>query len=314
MYKSAIRVSTTIAVFVVCIVARSGSALAAESEAADVIAAIEAARGDTTIPWRLDVACTDEEASRSFSLFRGEVGVWSGRRQVAISAEDRGAMLDLLLASGFAGFDAQYGGRRAPGVGEAALRITCRVDLEIDGLAKSSIQLYEGEQSAELLSLANRLLDIAAPLAADGIRADSLADGLAKLRDGTLAPETLELRLVSLPPAGSEQDGFILRVDGGFWSRRTYVPGRDIGTPLTLQLTPCLLDATVTALVDANAWSLPVNLRHDAMTELDIGVLGNEKSVIGRSTFRPADEALESVFATLVRQLASQPAACVSAR
>jgi hypothetical protein len=303
---------------ILALLAAASGAQAAAAEGAGSPAtltrAIEAAVNDPAMPFRLQVDCSDEEGIRSLTVYRGRVAVFNHARQALLGRDQRNLLLGKLLEAGYPGFAESYGGRRKAAKEEAALKVTCRVVLDVAGRHKSSVQLLQGEQSAELLGLADELLDAVAPLAVDGVGARSLDDGLAKLARGELAPEVLELRLVSLPPEPASAEGFILRIEGGEISRQAYAPGRLVGPVTKRAIAACQSREIVDALLEAGVSELPLNLRGAGATELAVGVLGQDKTVLSRPGFPPGREEQQDAFATLVTRLASQPSDCSPAR
>ena len=275
-------------------------AAALADEAATLSAALEHARNDQGIPFDLNVDCTDTELRRSLEIIGGQIAVWGRTRQIKLTSDERNEILDALIDADFPHFEARYGESEKAEKQEAPLRVSCRVRIELEGLEKSSIQLLDGEQSDELLGLAGRLLDEIGALSDRGVTATSLEDGLAKLGEGALAPEVLRLRLFTLPADGG---GSILRVEGGVVFRQPYTPGQRVGEIRSRDLLPNEFLALVAALRNARTWELPVNLTAESVTELEVSVLGQRKTVIARSSFRPADPETQADFARLLVQL-----------
>ncbi len=208
----------------------------------------------------LQVHRTDLDGQRSLEVFPSGIAIWNRTTQIELPLLIRTSMIEVLQESDFASMPPSYGGRRSPGSGEAALRVTCRVELEIGGLRKTSVQLADGEQSEQLAALADGLLDLAEPLVEGGMSAVDLADGLQKLADGKLAAEALQLRFVMLPADTTETEGVILIIRNGESSKKAYAPGRHIGDEVSRTLAGPDLAALVAALVEADVVALPVNL------------------------------------------------------
>lgn len=273
-------------------------------------AALADARADDTIPFDLRVDCTEQDSRRSLAVIGGTVAVWGSERQVRLAAKDRDALIDLLLDADFAHFAPRYGETPRADKQEAPLRVSCRIHVALQGLEKASVQLLDGEQSEQLLGLARRLLDRIEPLAAAGVTAADLEDGLSKLAEGTLAPEVLGLRFLALPEAGGNEAGTILRIEDGRISRQDYAPGKAVGPVRWQGLAQCQLRDIVSALHDARFWELPVNLYADKLTELEVHVLSQRKTVIARDTFNAAPGSKQTAFAGLISRLEDQPSAC----
>jgi hypothetical protein len=232
--------------------------------------------------FRLDVLCPDPQIVRELQLLPGGVAIWNRRTQLRVPPAVRSELLAEILRGGFFALEPRYGGREDPGRPEAALRVTCRVNIELDGLERSSVQLAEGRQSAELAALANALLDRVQPLVASGVTPDDLNDGLDRLTTGELVPELLWLRWVQLPLSSDEDPGAILRIVEGNVSRRPYTPGREIGEIEERSLEDEQIQALARELGRLDFQGLPVNLWFDPPMEIEIGILGHRKTVLAR--------------------------------
>ena len=292
----------------VFLVMQNGSTRAAAPES--VAAALAAARADASIPFNLRVDCTDRDSRRSLAVIRGDVAIWGNERQVRLAAKDRGELIDLLLKADFANFEPRYGETPKADKQEAPLKVSCRIHVALQEVEKTSVQLLDGEQSEQLLGLARQLLDRIEPLAAGGVTVATLEDGLSKLADGDLAAEVLDLRLVTLPDAGSAGPGAIVRIEAGRMSRQDYAPGKAVGAVHTRDLAQCQLQDIISALYDARLWELPVNVYADAVTEFEVRVLSHRKTVIARPSFKAASANQQTAFAGLLGRLQEQPAAC----
>lgn len=293
-------------------------ATAVEADPGAVEEAIRQARQGGT-PFHLRVHCADDQGIRAFDLFPSGVAIWNQGTQVRVPPEVRDGLLQALLDQGFPSFADNYGGKPptatpqpADGAPSAPLTVSCRIRFESQGAVKSSVQQIYGEQSAALTGLAAGLLDLVEPMAANGTTAADLDDGLAKLASGDLAPETFELRFVSLPTgpdsraAPASGTGTILRVVEGHLSRQPYTPGREIGEPRTENLDRAAFERLVDALRVADFDALPTNLFADDQIELEVRVLGHRKAVLARPFAGLARESADAAgerFATLAALL-----------
>jgi hypothetical protein len=292
MTKSSKLLPALVTVSVLVVPALLAAARSEPPEPSALARTIAAARDAGPGPFDLRVDSTGAVGHRSLEVFPSGVAIWNGRAQLRLAPAQRSALLEALLAGGFPSLEPSYGGRPGAAPERAALRVVRRVVLEIGGLSASSVQLAEGEQSTKLERLAEGLLDLVAPLAGDGVTADDLGNGLAKLATGVLAPETFTLRFVELPPPGSEAAGSILRVSQGTATRQSYTPGREIGEPVSQDLSDEQLGALVAALRAAGLSTLPVNLWSDDHLELELTVLEHRQSLVARPFSRLSPEAL----------------------
>ena len=264
---------------------------------------LRAARDAPGIPLSLDVECTHGSGRRSIEVIRDHVAVWNGALQVRLDEADRASLIDLLIDADFASFEERYGDVRKPEKLEAPLRVSCRVHAEVDGVEKTSVQLFDGEQSAELLGLARALIDVVEPKAGEGESARSIEDGLAKIAAGKLAPELLDLRWLGLPDTGNGQKGFIVRISRGRIEFQPYTPGEAIGETASSALTAGRLDLLIRAFEKAEFWRLPLNLRADGLNEIELTILDQERTVIARPTFKAATPGQQAAFADLPADL-----------
>jgi hypothetical protein len=242
--------------------------------------------------FHLQVNCNDQKGIRSFNLFPGGVTIWNGRSQVMLPAAAQTALLNTLLEQGFPQFEAIYGGKKRPG--QAAARITCRIGLELEPWQKSSEQRSGGEQSAQMTGLASALLDQVEAFAEKGVTPASLQDGLDKLADGQLAPQSLRLRFLDLPTRSYVQPGSVLRLRGGKVSRQTYSPGRAVGQQAWEPLDQEQFLQLVSAFQSAQLDSLPGNLWSEDQLELEVQVLAFKKTILARPFTRLDRAALEA--------------------
>ena len=258
----------------------SASSIPADDPAA-LNAAIDARREMAEPDYRLEVLCTDKNGKRAMSVYPSGTVIWDNKTQVVLPSDARVALLDIIRERDFASMAPSYGGK-AKGPQNAALKIRCRVALDVGAATKSSIQELDGEQSPLVDGLANALLDRVEPLVAEGMTATDLNDGLQKLNGGALRPEALQLRFVQLP-ADKKGMGVIYSIDGGMTSRQDYAPGRKVGDPAKAVVEEATLSSVTSALLAADLGSMPVNLRAGQHVEVDVRVLGHGRTVIARN-------------------------------
>jgi hypothetical protein len=271
-------------------------------------AAIERESQAVSPAYSLEVYCAGDHGIRALTVFQGGVGIWDGERQLELPPELRREQLRALLHAGFAEFDALYGGKSKPEKAEAPLRVSCRIALQIGELQQRSAQAVDGEQHAPLLELADALLDLAEPLVPAGLSAENLDHALSLLAEERLAPEVLSLRLLRLPMGGSGKPGQIIRIKGGEGSRQSYAPGLALGSPLQVSLMPETVARIARAAHESGFATWPINLPGEGITELQISVLGHDRTVTARAYSRAGTDDLSATgraFAGLVDQLMS---------
>lgn len=294
---------------------RTGSA-ASERALRAALAAAARAPGSRP-PLHLLAECRPEDGGgmRSIEVFDSGVAIQDGRRQILLDAGVMEALLAALDAVDFAAFADTYGRLEEererpprPG-GHAALIVVCRVKLTLGEAEKQSVQLSEGEQSATLRALAERLLELCEGAALSGVEAADLDDGLRKLAHGRLAPETLALvfhrKPGSRPPEGPG-DGLLLRLEGRTATSRTYDPAAGYGRPRRLDLSRDDVRDLAARLAAADPGDLPVNLWAAEYTDVSLRVLDHRVSLQARrfAGMTPATHAAEQErFARLLSAL-----------
>ena len=244
-----------------------------------VQAALQAAKTQHR-PYRLTVACNSDKGARNMEVFTDGVAQWDDRLELMLQPDERMQLLELLIQQSFSSLAAEYGGRAQTQIGEAPLRRICVIDMHVDGVRKRSQQFMGGEQSEQLVKLAEALLDVIAPISQQrGIGADSLEDGLRKLLNGQLSEHAFKLRMLELP---TDQIGSVLDIEGRMISYLPYAPGRTIGERYDIQYDSELIRLLQQTMLEAAIWAFPVNLWSEQQIELELRILQQHKSVSSR--------------------------------
>lgn len=272
-------------------------------------AALHAAKDNPGVPLTLQVQCTDDSGVRSMAVYPGGALIWGRERQARLDNEARVAVLNLLLNAYFADFDDSYGGKRINGKTNAPVRVLCSIQVQAGEARKHSYQDAYGERSEAFMQLASALLDRVEPLAANGVTAGSLDDGLDKLADGTLAPEALMLHLLYMP-ADTTRLGTILDIESAQISRRDYRPGIMVGKPETVALSKTALDSLLAAMREARFPEMPGDLVTDDVYQLKINILQHQHSVRSRpdgSTSAPGKTQAAARLSDLAEKIVGLP-------
>jgi hypothetical protein len=227
---------------------------------------------------RLDADCKIPAGYRYATLFTSGVGVWNRERQFKLSREEVLGLLRDLAVSDFPRLRERYGEGEER---DAEVELTCRVRLELNGVAKEVQQLSRGEQSAALKRLAERILGVAEAAGRSGKGAPSLTAGLDGIARGELAPELLSLQVVRQPETAGDAEGWTLNLSG---LRATIErdPAPEGETPLSIELQPSEVAELAGRLAAARLEELPANLWAPEYTDLSVVVLNHRRGLQAR--------------------------------
>lgn len=231
----------------------------------------------------IEVECGGEAGMRSVTVFGSGVAIWDQERQLTLERGEIRLLLEAFRQQGFASLAERYGGRDDPAPGEPslALELVCRVKLRLDGVEKQVFQLAGGRQSAALRELAEEVLAAVAGAGAEGERAASLAEGLAKVADGRLAGETVVLQLLEeaeRPEQG--EGGWLLRLEAG--RATAQASPADGAEARVLALSATDISELARRLAEEEVADLPGNLYAPRYVDLALEVLGRGRSLQAR--------------------------------
>lgn len=244
---------------------------------------------------RMEVMGSGRPEWRSLVVFGRGVGIWNGERQFALSKKQVRALLSLLKAGDFCRMPERLGG--APGPvrqpGPAAVEVTRAVTLGLGDLSRQVAQLNRGEQSAAFEDLVGRLYASCQRSAGQGVTATDLADGLAKLAAGRLAPETFVLSVSSPQVSGvaETEPGWQVVVQGRQLEARRHSLQAGYSAPARLDLGDEDLARLIRLLIQEDVARMPANLPLQGYTDLRISVLGHALNVQARQFAGPPSEA-----------------------
>jgi len=266
------------------------------------------------------VECADDAGMRQAEVFGNGVAIWDRRLQLELPREELVALLGRFRSAGFAGFQEMYGTivreipipQDAPPEGPgwlAAIQVICRVELTLDGVTKQSVQLAKGPRSEELDALARGILEAVQPVPGAGVGAEDLRDGLSRIGEGVLAPETLRLLLHRKPAAEAVEAGeaaWILRLTGRRAAVEPFLVPGGYGDPVTLELPEAEVARVGRLLAEAGVGELPENLWAEHYTDLVVEVLDHEARLqarpfagMGPTTHGAAQERFDRLYTAL---------------
>ena len=153
--------------------------------------------------------------NRSVRIWGSGLGIWEKTVQFRLSREQVVSVLKMLLDAK-AGMIPQPGAKPPAPVAKAPIQLRGELTVVAGDVRFHRQQVTKGEQSEALAALVTRIIEFSEKAAADGIRASNLQDGLAKVADGTLAPQTFSAAVRRQATASTEPGGesFLLRMEG----------------------------------------------------------------------------------------------------
>lgn len=285
---------------------------AATETLADALAA-HVGQSDQPEDFRLITECRTQGRARTVRIDADRTAIWGGRAQFVLSTEEISEILDLLHRYEFAHMPDIFGGAvppeekderptvirdddpsarvtprsGAPDLEEeipAAVIVTCRVVLALDGFEKQVFQRSRGQQSEEFRQMAAAILDICEGPAEKGISIDSLGDGLEKLAANKLTASMLTLLVHHKVAEPSERSGYgwLLRIEEGRATARTYDVKGALGEAIALELDNQAMAGILDLLSRNEVGSLPVNIQARDYTELVVEILNQRLGVQAR--------------------------------
>jgi hypothetical protein len=225
---------------------------------------------------RVDVDWLEGRNRVSARVFGNGVGIRDERSQFRLSRPEVLSIASALREARFGAMPAQFGEE-----GDKP-KLRGKMTVSIAGKTQGVVQLAEGDQSEEFSALASRILKIVSERAKTGVTASSLADALAKLSTGALAPEVLRLTVVHRPEKpDAAVRGWILQLDGRQAVARP-MSREGYGSPKQLELTPADTRSLAGALQQSGPEGLPYNLYASDYTELRIEALQWSRDLLAR--------------------------------
>lgn len=216
---------------------------------------------------RIEVVWFEGRVRTSARVFGTGVGIRDERSQVRLSGPDVLAAVSALKQARFGAMPSELGEE-----GDK-LKLRGKMTVSIADKTQGVVQLGDGDQSEEFVALASKILKLVGERAKTSVTASSLADALAKLSSGALAPEVLRVISVRRPDKpNAAVRGWLLHVDGRQAVARP-LSGRGYGNAKEIDLSDADSRSLARSLAESGPESLPNNLYASDYTELRIEAL-----------------------------------------
>lgn len=212
----------------------------------------------------------ESQGAESVVVYGNGIAIWDRSRQFRVSDGDLERMLEAFDKAEFEAMPANYG--------EGKKWLRRRVSLREGDSTKEVLQTVAGEQSKALQTLVEDILAIAKPKAAQAEGIKTLSEGFTQVAQGRLAPQVLSLTVHRKPREGK---GWLFRVQEGVGSLQTW-NGSAYEAPVYWKLPEERLTKLASILAAAQLEAMPGNLYAQELTELDVRVLDQRKTITAR--------------------------------
>jgi hypothetical protein len=223
---------------------------------------------------------------RGLIVYGSGVGIWNQEKQFALAPEELKELLRRTVAAGLFEMPERPRPERSAEPSPNAPVIVRAVAVRVGELERIVGQNDRVWTLPALEALVAELFGLCEKQASEGTGAATLTDGLQKIAQGKLAPETLQV-ILNIPPvaAGATEramTGVIVVLDGGVLKWTDQAPG-SAGVAVPVPVTGEGLRSLVSVLAGSGLEKLPVNLFRARYVDLNVRVLGSSRSVQARA-------------------------------
>ena len=228
--------------------------------------------------------------ARSAVVHGKGLGIWKSSTQFKLTKDEIQSLLKIVVRHRMSGLKKSYGGfpRGGRPIRGAPEVLVGSVQVRIGSVTQSCSQLGGGVQSAELAKLADDLLTVCENAAKKNpVTAATLGEGIAKLANEQLLPETLSVLVhrVLFKNAMPGEEGFLMRMEGRTVTTRRR-PQKGMGPEVRLELSPKEFQEVVKILKENEPGQFPVNLWAQYYTDFNVTILNHRKSMQARQFAR----------------------------
>jgi len=235
------------------------------------------------------------------TIYGRGIGIWNGERQFAADSKTIDSAIDLLLKAKFHEMPERFAYEEKKDEKEIErqkpVKLVRIITVSVGELSKTVVQDNKGPLSKPFETLTAELVELCRKPAEKGITAISLEDGLQKVVDGTLAPETFWVS-VNAPQLKSleSQDGqgWLLEFRHGILSLRSNILGQGIRDTGERHLTAREAQTLAKQLLGAGLAGMPPNINTIGYTQLTVAVLNHKKTTLARRFASQPDQAAKA--------------------
>jgi hypothetical protein len=220
------------------------------------------------------------------TVYGSGVGIWNREKQFALTPDEHKELLKRLVTSGLFEMPERPRPAKETEPSPDAPAILRSVGVRIGDLERVVAQTDRVWTLPALEALVADLFKLCEKPASKGTGASTLTEGLEKVAEGKLAPETL-LVVLNLPPVAAGKsskaaNGFVAALEGGALTWSEQVPGEPAVT-VRSALSAERIRSLAALLARSGLEKLPVNLYRERYVDLTSTVLGRVKTLQARN-------------------------------
>ena len=219
------------------------------------------------------------------NIYGRGVGIWNGESQFNLKSKEVVSAVDLLLRAKFYDMPDRFAYEEADDERPMPVKMMRAIKVTVGGLSKTVIQDDKGPLSKPFAKLTADLVALCRIPAESALTASSLEDGLRKVADGVLAPETLMVA-VNAPELRSlksqKGQGWQLAVQHSKLILHSITLDHGVKKVGEQTLEAAEVERLANKLLDSDAPDLPSNLNTAGYTQLTVAVLDQKVRTMAR--------------------------------
>jgi len=243
------------------------------------------------------------------NIYGRGIGIWNGESQFTLKSKEVVSAIDLLLEAKFCDMPDRFAFEEVDDERPMPIKMVRAIKVTVGGNSKTVVQDNKGPRSEPFAKLTADLVALCRKPAETALTASNLEDGLSKVADGVLAPETLTVT-VNAPELRSlksqQGQGWQLAVQHSKLKLTSVTLDHGVNKVGERTLEAAEVQKLARALLDAGAPDLPSNLNTAGYTQLMVAVLDQKMRTMARVYAAPPEEgakaAMES-FASVRKDL-----------
>ena len=233
------------------------------------------------------------------NIYGRGIGIWNAESQFALKSKEVVSAIDLLLQAKFCDMPDRFAFEEVEDEPPMPIKMMRAIKVTVGDHSKTVIQDNRGPRSEPFAKLTADLVALCRKPAESALTASSLEDGLRKVADGVLAPETLTVT-VNAPELRSlksqKNQGWQLAVQHSKLILHSVTLDHGVKNVGERTLEAAEVQKLARALLEAGAPDLPSNLNTAGYTQLMVAVLNQKMRTMARVYATPPDEGAKAAM------------------